>query len=388
MRGLAVPALEALRTESIATLASASGPCISVFLPGYHPGAQAKSMASLLGIYCNEAASQLQDRGISASQIVELLHPLEELVGSPEFARGSHSGRAIFRAVGVFAKLDGIEPLSGGATVGGCFYLRPMLADLHLPRQFHLLKLSKKQVELLTCADFSGEPTDLPKGVPRTLDEAMAFKAPDHDLENRSSAGSSTGSMHAVRFGTGSGRETEQVHVADFFKAVDRGVRELERGEDVSLVLAGVEEDTALYRAVSKHKSLLSQTIAGSAQKRFGNDQLVRRAYAILKADLIERAAAMLVHLRKGIVPARFSADLDAILRASVEGRVGGLFINEGAREFGVFESVRRGGRVNWGQEDLLNVAAVETFLHGGVVYSLPAERMPGSASAVAIFRY
>ena len=51
----------------------------------------------------------------------------------------------------------------------------------------------------------------------------MAFKQPDHDLENRSAAGSSVGSMRRIRFGTGSGRETQQTYLADLYKEVDRG---------------------------------------------------------------------------------------------------------------------------------------------------------------------
>lgn len=386
MTGLNVPTLETLRPENLAALASSSGPCISVFLPAHRPGAQTKSMAELLETYCDEAARQLQARELPVSQIAELLHPLEALVSSSELARGSRSGCIIFRAADVFAKLDGVE-VSPGVNVGGCFHLRPLLADLHLPSEFHLLKLSKKQVELLTCDSLGAESTALPKGVPATLDEAMEFKAPDHDLENRSSIRGSTGSMRAVRFGTGSERENEHTHVADFFKAVDRGIRELERGKDVPLVLAGVDEDTVLYRSASGHKNLLDQTIAG-ADKRFSNDELLRRAYAILRADSMERAAATMTHLREATAPARFSVDLNAILRAAREGRVGWLFVNDNAREFGVFDGVRRGGRVNWGQEDLLNAAAIETISHGGAVYCLPADGMPDGASAAAILRY
>jgi hypothetical protein len=52
----------------------------------------------------------------------------------------------------------------------------------------------------------------------------LAFKPPDHDLENRSAAGSSVGAMRAVRFGTGSGRETQHTYLRTSIKAVDHGL--------------------------------------------------------------------------------------------------------------------------------------------------------------------
>jgi len=263
-----------------------------------------------------------------------------------------------------------------------------VLADLHLPAEFYLLKLSQKQVDLLRCAGLQAEPVDLPKGIPRTLEEALEFKPPDHDLENRSPAGSSAPAMRGIRFGTGSGRENARVYLADFFKAVDRGVRELVQGKATPLILAGVGEDTVIYQSISEYPRLLEDSIHGSASMPSPQDELLRQAYAIIRADCTERAAASLVEMKERMAPARFLTDLDAILRAAVEGRVGWLYINEDAQIFGVFEGVRRGGRLDWGEEDLLNVAALETLLQRGSVYALPDAKMPDGVAVAAGLRY
>jgi hypothetical protein len=71
-----------------------------------------------------------------------------------------------------------------------------------------------------------------------------------------------------------------------------------------------------------------------------------------------------------------------------VEGRVRHLYIDEVARKLGVFEGSKRGGRWDWGEEDLLNVAAVETIMQGGLAFALPTSRMPEGAAAAAILRY
>jgi hypothetical protein len=40
------------------------------------------------------------------------------------------------------------------------------------------------------------------------------------------------------------------------------------------------------------------------------------------------------------------------------------------------------------GDEDLLDLAAVHTFLNGGMVYAVEPEQMPSYATLAALFRY
>ncbi|HLH00526.1 MAG TPA: hypothetical protein VKX49_29750 [Bryobacteraceae bacterium] len=388
MTGVNVPILQGLELKNVAELAGSPGPCVTILLPPYRPGEQTNSPAALLRTYCQEAERQLASRHIEARQVAELLGPLKNLSESPDFDGGSHWSRALFRSEEVFTMLDGLEPLKAGIIIGGCFHLRSVLGDLHLPAVFYVLKLSQKKVELWRCSGLRAERIELPKGVPQSLDEAMDFDKPDHDLENRSAAGSSVGSMRRIRFGTGSGREKAADHVSDFFKAVDRGLHEMVHANDVPLILTGVDEDLAAYRLVSTYPHLLEESIHGSASAPMSDQELLRRAYTILRAEATGRAAATLIEYRERMTPARFSTDLEAILQAAVDGRVGWLFLNEGAQAFGVFEGVRRGGRVNWGEEDLLNVAAVETILRGGSAYKLTPATMPDGAAVAAVFRY
>ncbi len=388
MTGLSVPAWESLRPEKISQLAGSAAPCVTVLLPPYRPGEQAKSMGAMLRTYCQDVERQLRARRVSPSQVTDLIDPLLSLTSTPEFEAGSHWGRAIFRSPEVFTILDGIDLAKSSLTVGGCFELRPVLADLHLPAEFYLLQLSQKSVELWRCAGLRAQRVDLPKGVPRSLDEALAFKPPDHDLENRSTAGSSTGSMRGVRFGTGSGRETARTYLADFFKAVDRGVRELARSGDVPLVLAGVDEDTAIYRSATSHPRVLTESIRGSVNTPLSQDELLARAYAIIRSDALERSAASLLDLKERMAPTRSSTDLDSILPAAFDGRVGRLYVNQDARVFGVFDRARRERGMDWGEEDLLNLAAIETLRHGGLAFSLPAAKMLDGAAVAAVFRY
>jgi hypothetical protein len=380
--------LACLRLDQIQKLLVAAGPCITLMLPSYRPGELAKSMATMLKTYLQEAARQLTGGKVPATVAMALLEPLEQLAEDEELLAGSHFGRVIFRSAEVFEQFDLMEPATPALTVGTRFQIRPILAELHYPSEFYVLKLSKKDVGVLQCARLRAEYVRLPKGVPETLDEAMAFKQPDHDLENRSAAGSSVGSMRRVRFGTGSGRETQHTYLADFYKAVDRGMSELLHTGKAPLILAGVDEDTARYRMINTYPNLMEQGVHGSPSGSMSEDDLLRQAYAIIRSHCTERAAADLAESREVMSPARFTTDLEAILSAVANARVSRLYVDQSTQKLGFFQGPSQRERWNWGAEDLLNTAVVETLLNGGSAFALPSDRMPDGAAAAAVLRF
>lgn len=77
---------------------------------------------------------------------------------------------------------------------------------------------------------------------------------------------------------------------------------------------------------------------------------------------------------------------------AACEGRVATLFVPAGVERWG---KVDGGGRkvhvhkeLQAGDEDLLDLATVQTFLQGGAVHVIPPERMPQGAEIGALLRY
>ena len=382
---LEVSTLESLRLEHIQELLRSSGPCITILLPPYRRGAQEKPTATVLKSDIQEVNRQLAELKLPDPDIADLLAPIHELSKNPELAAGSHWGRAIFRAAGVFRQFQLAEPVEAKSTVAGCFQIRSILTEAQLPAEFYLLKLSKKRVGLLRCAGYRMEPVALPKGVPETFEDALALDQPDHDLENRSAAGSGGAAMRRVRFGTGSGRETQQSYLAQFYKAVDRGIHELLNGRGAGLVLVGVDEDTALYRGGSTYPMLLDKRIHGSPDSFLDEAHLLREAYATVRSDLVQREASELAQRKEQVAPDRLSTDLKTILKAALESRVGWLYFDDSVHTIDGFQAP---GYRPWGKEDLENLAAAQTILHGGQAFALPTGMMPGGARAAAIFRF
>jgi len=388
MTEVKLPPPESLELNKIHELIRSSGPCITLLVPPYRPGEQSKPIAAMVRTNLQVAQHQLEARNIPGNITTGLLEPLEQLAQDPDSLAGSHWSRVIFRAGDVLRQFTLTEAVKPALFIGGCFEIRPILAELDLPAEFYVLRITKKTVDLHRSAGFHQEHVKLPPGVPETLEDFLKLEPPDHDLEDRSAAGVSTGSMQGVRFGTGSARETRSTYLADFYKAVDRGVRERLGLRDAPLVLAGVDEDTALYRANNRYANLLARSVSGNSPGSLLENEAFQKAYEIVRADRAERAISALLDWRERVVPARFTTGLSTILRAAVDGRVARLYIDQAARMLGIFEGTRRSGRWNWGEEDLLNVAAVETILQGGSAHSLPTGRIPDGAPVAAILRY
>ena len=68
------------------------------------------------------------------------------------------------------------------------------------------------------------------------------------------------------------------------------------------------------------------------------------------------------------------------------------LFAAAGRQNMGRFDAasgaVELRGKAETADEDLLEVAAIQTFLNGGSVFILPTEKMPGAGDLSAVFRY
>lgn len=387
--------LESLQAETIQELVRAVGPCITLVLPPYRLGEPEQSATALLKTSLQDAARQLAARQIAEPEIRSLLEPLEDLAKDKALLAGLHGGRVIFRSPGTFRQIELAETVGlpesvvgTSLVIGAGFHIRPILTAAALPSNIYVVELTKKDVALLRCAHGRVARMELPKGTPQTLDEALAFDAPDHDLVNRSTSGPSTGSMRGVRFGTGSGRETQYAYLADFYKAVDRGVNEILRSTSAPVVLAGVGEDVAIYRSINTYPHLISRGIRPGAGGPISQIDLLRHANDIVRFDFQERTAVALAVSKERLGPARFSTNLLGILQAAAEGRVSEAYLDENAYNKGTFEGRIFGGTINWRDEDLLNVAAIETLLRGGAAYSMPSHLMPEGAVAAAILRY
>lgn len=349
-----------VRAGQLRQLAGCSGLCLNVFLPPFVPGEETReSTAALLRDYARQAEASLSRLGATPTHIGPLLAPLLKLAADPAIAEGFHWSRAIFRSPEIFEDFLLRRPVNGSVTVSDRFDLLPLVAEAELPAEFYLLKLSKKRA-VVERAGWRLEPVRLP-GAAQTVEEFLALDTPDHDRENRMTAGGS----RQIRFGTGSEREAQQAHLSDFYKHVDRALATFLRPKNEMVVLVGVEEDTALYRAGSAYADLIADSIQRSPDDGVAEDELLRHGLDLIRESVLRRNAAARESAREKLAPARFTEDAEAIAGAASSGRVERLYVAENARE------------------PNLNRALIDMLLHGGQAHAIPA-----GAAAGAVLRY
>ncbi len=87
----------------------------------------------------------------------------------------------------------------------------------------------------------------------------------------------------------------------------------------------------------------------------------------------------------------RASNDVRKIVPAAYDGRIESLFVASDQEQWGTFDpatyTIHVHREAKFRDEDLLDLAAAQTLLHGGSVYAVERANMPDTALVAAVFR-
>jgi hypothetical protein len=364
---------ETLSLKGLRELCDSPGPCITILLGPYQPGASGPSHAARLKSAIPVVERELAKQS-TPSEFIELLEPLRELASSRDMAAGG-GGLVIFRSPGKFDRFHFNGEVNDRVVVGPHFLITPLLPLLTGERECYILDVSRKDLHLFHYSAGRCDRVPLPGSVPKDVREAGGFDAPDRDLEARSAAGKSTGSMRAVQFGTGSEREIDDERVFHFFRIVDKGLHHALNG--MPLLLAGVEYEVAVYRHAAKYPHILEGRLEGDLSLR-SLAEIGQLALERAKTDSWREGKEALTQFREMANRERTLSGVRRVFEAAKQGRVAKLILAEGA-EFKSDSPTH---------QDLINSAAILTIVNGGQIYVLPESLMAKQAPAAAVLRY
>ena len=352
-------------------LAGCRGPCITIVIPSHHPGSQEGSRRALVHSLVRAATDQMA-RGKLAGQAEMLLAPLEGIARDSDVEAGG-TGFAIFRSPDYTAKYFLPDRPVEKLVIADHFHLTPFVAGAFALREFFILGLSTKRLGLFRYLNGECQELPLPAAVPASLDAAGGFDKPDHQLENRSASGPSTGAMRGVHVGTLSDREAFPEYLHHFFEIVDRELKRTLDGKP--LLLIGVHEEIAAYRRVAKYPHIFTTDCLGNAEFLTLPDIAARAGEASRKEYQLVAERILAEHLEMSD-RRRTLADVPTVLLAAAAGRVHRLCVRIGTEIAGP------------GGEDQINAAVVETIRNGGEVFMLPQDKMLAAHPLAAILRY
>lgn len=369
------------------------GTCVSLYLPTEKKGAETQQNPIRFKNLLREVEKQLAEEGWEEDETERFLEPFRRLNDGFEIWQHQEDGLALFRAEGFFEQFKLPFTVEERVVVADRFYLKPLFHLLRGDGRFYILALSQKKVRLLEASRYSVREVELPEDVPTSLEDVVGHLIEEKHIQYHTGTTGVGSNRSPVYHGQGGGeKDDRKQEVARFFQELDRAMHEHLHNKTVPLVLAGVDYLMPIYREVSSHQNLLAEGISGNPDLA-GSEDLHEKAWEIVRPMIISDREKAAERFQDLVGTGKASAQLDEVVTAAFDGRVDTLFVAETDQRWGQFDpanrEVRHFDEPQNGAEDLLDFAAVRTFMNGGTVYALESDRLPEAAGSVAaIFRY
>ena len=369
--------------------------CVSIYMPTHRTGTDAQQDPIRLKNLLREAEKQLSAQGIGRRDVQNMLEPASMLLQNSTFWQHQSDGLAIFISSNKVRRYRLPLNFEEFVAVMDHFHIKPLLPLFTGDGKFYILALSQNEVRLLNGTRDSVSEVDI-RQVGGSLADAIPSVNHQMSLQLHSSGftGGSSGSGSVTFHGQGGGSdESAKQELLRYFRLVSDGLTEFLQGDRVPLVLAGVEYLLPIYKEANTYPNLIDTVIKGNPDL-LRVDELHKSAWDILESHFQAAQAEAVAQYQQlaGQASERVADTLEKIVPAASDGRVETLFVATGVQQWGVFNPVTNEIKLHNqqqpGDEPLLDLAAVQTYLKGGIVYAVEPEKVPGGTYAAAVLRY
>lgn len=369
-----------------------SQPCISIYLPTLR-GKESQQNVIRFRNLTGKARECLIARGIRGSEAQKYVEPLEAMMLDSGRWRNCSDGMAVFLSADMLQDYRLPRAFPETVVVSERFHLKPLLPLFARGGFFYLLALNLNGVRLFQCTPESISEVEITAKMPRSLEEAMKVYEFQEGLQMHVVAAGVRSRMLGFKQGHGGGGGADETvrkkYVLEYFRQVDRGIRQMLDQTQTPMLLAGVKYLCSLYREANSYHRLLDFELCGSTEL-MGTKDLHEQAWATYRPRFMQAQDAALGRYREMAGTAMSSSDLERIVPAAYRGQVSMLLAPEGLERWGKFdpttEKIEVHPQQKDGEEDLVDLAAIHTLMHGGEVYMLGRDKP--SSSLAAIFRY
>jgi hypothetical protein len=347
------------RSDLDQLVAPRPGPCVSLFMPMHPAGRDGMEDPVRLRKLTDDAEEALIERGMRRPDATRLLEPARRLPGD-ELA-WQHRGRslAMFLAPGFVRTYHGNGEIESAVVVNDQFHLRLLLPLVTDEDRFFVLALSQNAVRLL-------------EGNLNELRELTVADLPRHPSE-----------IANIDEGT-AGKGDQRLYLRHVAAVIDKRLN----GERAPLVLATVAANMPLWREASQYSHTLEEFVAGSPD-HLAPHELHAKAWPIVQPALASRREL----LRQQIFETkRAGLGLREVVRAAIRGQVAALFIDCKRERWGRYDPAHDAVEVHSqrepGDQDLVELAAVETLRHSGEVFPLQPQNAATGEAVEALLRF
>ncbi|WP_119069501.1 hypothetical protein [Rubrobacter indicoceani] len=382
--------MDTLTRENLENLMKTSGgPLVSIFLPTHRAGSEIQQDPIRLKNLVSEAREKLAERGLRVADMDSILAPADELLENETFWRYGSDGLALFLAEDEHHSYRLPVSFEELLVVTDRYHVKPLLPLLAGDGRFYVLALSQNEVRLLRGSRRSVSEVEL-SDVPKSLSEALRFDDSEKQLQFHTGTRGGSGGRAAVFHGHGANEDSKD-DILRYFQQIDRGITEILRGETSPLVLAGVDYLHPIYRRANSYTGLLEEGITGNPENLDPED-LHEQAWEIVSPLFQRKRREAAERYAERMGTGQTASGVREVVPAARFGRVDTLFVASGRRRWGSSDpetgEVDLHDELKVGGGDLLDLAAVQTLLHGGTVYVVEPEEVPEDSEAAALLRY
>ncbi len=366
-----------------------NGPCISIFMPASRID-PVENRIRYKNLF-RETEKMVAGLGEGVN-VQEHMAPARKLLDDDIFWQYQGDGLVLFSREGNLVTYRLPVSFDALTVVSDRFHIKPLIQFVTSDLRFYLLALSQGKVRLFDCTIQSIEKAEQ-KGMPQSLQEALKYDDPERQLQFHTETQAWGGRRTAMFHGHGVGIDDSKDRIFRFFQELDRWIRVYANMHDnrSPLVLAGVDYLLPIYRETNSYPHLIEGGVTGNPEE-IEEKELHRKAWELLEPHLKKDRDDAAARYRDLAGTGKTSDDLKEILPAAAYGRVDTLFVAKGVQRWGSFDPI--GGNLEIhetqkpGDEDLLDLAALQAFTKGGRVYVEERENIPADSDAAALFRF
>lgn len=375
--------MKAISLRQFATLVAHHGPSVSIYLPLHGEQRDRVGDHVLLAKATGQARQELLTMGCARPDVERILAPAYDL---PEQAIWRSRRHSLVMLLGLntqhIISLETEVPFEMDADYR--FHLRPLIPWLVESDAFYLLALSEKHAQLYVGD--SDKLTELPvTNLPANMQAAVQHTDVQRFQCVTSGGAISTGGRTSTFHGQGGRPDSNKVDLQEYIQRVAHVVDDYLSGQSRPLVLATTAGTAAAWRATSHYAHALQATVEGCPDLSTAS-LLHETAWPHVMQAMQSGQCERFEKLCHGKSSSLVVEDLARVVPAACSGRVEIMLIDGSKPVYGCLDSANESVEVysdpTLGDTDLVDLAAVETVKHGGLVF--PKSAACGNKPATA----